>query len=417
MKSTPPSISIAISIRWLLALITGGLLCGAAGWASAAKPFPSGVYESGGPLQLNRDFFANYQPVAGQDGVLIRVDWNLCGTSAQTDCLLDKIEETLNGASNRNLKVALAVSDGNRIPDDVKSGCARLVPFTFEGKSASLCQPWDAHYLAAKLTLIQALGQRFDQHPALAHVYFTGSCTTNGFEGHCRVDESQFYAAAQPWQPAHTLQEFVDAYLDILDAYRDAFTATPITLELHSIFDQTDVWEALWSSAQGSGQVGIATWWCSERLSLEGQDTVPAWALVQEAAQTTYTICQTLGSFTGQAYRFSSSDGTPFLYGAVSESAWNALPAAAKTQASQQAFTETLDWAAGLATHGGQAAPIIPYHAAEIWWEDMHSTAFQPRLSTYLDPAGAPPQDVPFLPAWALVALLASIVGLASRRR
>src|SRR3990167_2679596 len=359
MKITPPK------FHWMLAVIIWSLTFGAAGWAHAAKPFPSGVYESGGPLQLNQDFFANYQPVAGQEGVLIRVDWNLCGTSAQTECLLDKIEETLNGAAARNLKVALAVSDGNRIPEEVKSSCARLVPFTFKANPASVCQPWDSQNHAAKQALVQALGQRFDQHPALAHVYFTGSCTTNGFEGHCRVDESQFYAAAQPWQPAHTLQEFVDAYLAILDAYRYAFTVTPITLELHSIFEQTEVWEALWNSAQGSGQVGIATWWCAERLSLEGQDTVPVWPLVQEAAQTTYTICQTLGSFTGQAYRFSSADGTPFLYGAVSEGAWNALPASAKTQASQPAFTETQDWAAGLAAHGGQASAIIPYRSEE----------------------------------------------------
>ena len=199
-------------IHWLWLLIAGCLTCGTTGWVHAAKAFPSGVYESGGPLQLNQDFFANYQAINGQEGVLIRVDWNLCGTSAQMDCLLDKIEQTLNGAQARNLKVALAVSDGDRIPSDVKSSCERLIPFTFQGSAATLCQPWDPHYLEYKLALIQALGQRFDKHAALAHVYFTGSCTTNGFEGHCRIDESQFYAAA-PGQPAYTLQDFKNAYL------------------------------------------------------------------------------------------------------------------------------------------------------------------------------------------------------------
>ena len=334
----------------------------------AAVGYPSGVYESAGGVREPGDNVVARTPrIEGQEGVLVRVAWGLCGDDLQ--CLADTIALNLDSAFALDLKVALAVGDGDLAPAGVKSRC-QLFDFTFRDEPASICVPWDENYLADKVAMLNALAQ-FNVHPALSHVYFTAACSTNGFEGHCRVNEGEYVAAG------YTPERLNSAYTAILQAYLDAFSSTPITFEAHAIFDRIDMWEALWSTGKTSGRVGVAAWWCSERLSQRGHDTVPVWSLVQEIAETTYAVCQTVGNFSSQPYRFSDSQ-LPIALDYGTESAWSLLDV-------DNAFTDTLDWVAGIAVHAGQTDLSPAFGAIEVWTEDLENPSFLPRLETYLD--------------------------------
>ena len=347
----------------LLALGTGSVA------HAERKAFPQGVYESAGGVRMAGDDVVARTPlIPGQEGVLVRAGWNLCGDD-QT-CLLDTIAINLESARIRGLKVALAIRDGDHAPPQTKARCT-LFPFEFRGEPATMCLPWDNAYLADKTQLIAALGERFDDHPALAHVYFTAACSTNGYEGHCRIDQAQYQAAG------YTPEGFDAAYVEILLAYLAAFPDTPITIELHTIFDRSETWSALWEIGQVDQRVGLAAWWCAERLSLRGTDTVPVWPLIQQAAQGSYAICQTVGNFSQQPYRFSDSQLLPPLdYG--SEGDWDMSDVI-------RAFDDTAAWISGSAVHVGQPSTIVPFAAVEVWSEDLRNPPFQPQLERLLD--------------------------------
>ncbi len=331
------------------------------------KPVPSGIYDSAGPIRSEQDDIIATTPlISGQDGVLVRVSWDLCDND--TACLLDAIETNLDSAASRNLKVALAVSDGHHIPPAVKSSCVTF-PFVFDSQNQTLCLPWDTNYIQAKQDFIRQLGERFDDHPALGYVYFTGACSTNGFEGHCRVDQTQFTNAG------YTSTKLSASYRQIMQAYVDAFPTTPIAFEVHTLFGSSSVWSDVWNDVKNSGRVGVAAWWCSERMSLNGADTVPVWSLVQQAAASSFAVCQTIGNFTSQPYRF--SDNTLALdYG--TQGSWNSTDV-------QNAFHDTLDWAEGSAVHAQQSSLIAPFAVMEVWTTDLDNTSFQTRLANYLN--------------------------------
>ncbi|MCB1642102.1 MAG: hypothetical protein KDI37_10245, partial [Xanthomonadales bacterium] len=252
----------------------------------------------------------------------------------------------------------------------VKSNCT-LFPYTFRGEPATMCLAWDASYLADKRALIQALGARFDNHPALAHIYFTAACSSNGYEGHCRIDENQYTAAG------YTPERFNQAYESILLDYMAAFPRTPITIELHAIFGRIDMWETLWDTGRSSGKLGLAAWWCGERLSLSGFDTVPVWPLIQQAAAESYAVCQTVGNFTEQPYRFTDLQlPVPLDYGV--ETDWDAADI-------ERSFADTMAWVSGTAVNAGQPGLPLPFAAIEVWSQDLRNAALQERLATLLD--------------------------------
>ena len=331
------------------------------------KPFPSGLYESGGPIQAPHfDTVARTQNTDGQDGVLVRVHWDLCGNDI--DCLIDTIELNLNTAESLGLKVALAVSDGHNVPPDVKDSC-ELFSFLFQQQSQTMCEVWDTNYLSAKAALIQLLGENFDDHPALGYVYFTTACSTNGYEGHCRIDRNDYIAAG------YTENVFDNSFAAIMQFYLDSFDTTPIVFEAHTIFNRTGMWESIWSSTANSNQVGVAVWWCSERLSLRGNETLPVWPLVQTIAKATFAVCQTVGQFTQEPYRFSDSV-LGFDYGL--ENDWDQTDVL-------NAFHDTIQWMSGLQTMGDQTENIAPFSVLEAWTEDLKNPLFQDELPAVLD--------------------------------
>ena len=93
----------------------------------SAKGLPQGVYESAAGLRMAGDNIVSRTPlIPGQDGILVRAGWNLCGDD-QT-CLLDTIALNLDTARDLGLKVALAIGDGDHAPPGVKS----TVPATLQ---------------------------------------------------------------------------------------------------------------------------------------------------------------------------------------------------------------------------------------------------------------------------------------------
>ena len=279
---------------------------------------------------------------------------------------MDTIQLNLDTAEEMGLKVALAISDGANIPESVKEQC-ELFEFHFRQEPASLCLPWDEAYQAEKLNLLTLLGNRFDQHPALAYMYFIGACSTNGMEGHCRVDEDEFIAAG------FTQERMAEAYIQTMAGYLANFPTTPIVFEVHALFNEMEVWDALWNSVAGLQQVGVAAWWCAERLSLNGQETEPTWPLIQTIAAQTFSVCQTVGNMSLQPYRFSDLS-LGLDYG--TEDNWIAAD-------SISAFDETLGWLSGKAVHGGQVENIIPFSVLEAWTADLQNSDYQTALADF----------------------------------
>ena len=330
------------------------------------KPFPSGIYESGGPLRNPNEIITGQTVgIDGQDGILLRVAWNLCGDDI--DCLIDTIIANLDDAYAQGFQVALAVSDGHNIPSSIKSACNLFTEGTFRGEPISFCLPWDEAYLSAKHDFLSQLGEAIDDHPALASIYFTGACSTNGFEGHCRVDENAFVEAG------YTSEILAEVYVDVMNGYLSAFPTTPIVFEVHTLFDDAYVWQTVWDNVRDSEQVGVAAWWCSERLSVDGRDTEPVWSIVQDAASHTFAVCQTVGNFSEQPFRFSSIP-LGLDYGEESNpDTWN----------SDLAFNQTFDWIEGIAVHAEQDQTIIPFSVVEVWTRDLRNVDFQDRLQRF----------------------------------
>ncbi|MBV1959471.1 MAG: hypothetical protein KUG53_01940 [Pseudomonadales bacterium] len=321
------------------------------------KPLPYGIFESAG-----MDAVARAVDSPASVGVLVRHNWNECGDVVNNDCLIAVIQEELNAAEDKGLLVNLIIMDSDSAPDYVKDRC-EVYHFEKLGVPARMCLPWDDNYQEDKQALVTALGQ-FDTHPALALMYFTGPCSANGAEGHCSAEEDLYT------EQGYTPELMAESYRTIMDMYRNAFVTTPIAFEVHEIFDSADLWQSVWDHVASSGRVGVAAWWCSERMTISGNNTVGVWPIVQAAAESTFSVCQTIGQFTDQPWRF--SDVSLGLDYGQNDSFTE--------ENSLNAFLDTINWAQGFEIHAGQDDLILPYSVIEVWPNDLKNEAFEERL-------------------------------------
>jgi len=302
---------------------------------------------------------------AAIDGFGLSVPWDLCGDDEA--CLFDAIGRALDGASSRGLVVALAVGDGDHAPPGLKARCT-LFPFIFRDEPATMCLAWDAVYVAEKVAFLQRLGAAFDAHPGLGYLYFTGACSSNGVEGHCRVNEAAYTRAG------YTPEKLTAAYREMLQAQRAAFPTTPLAFEVHALFGAASPWTELWQEFGASGRVGVAAWWCAERMSVVGGETTPVFPLVQEAAAKSFAVCQTVASLSREPWRF-SDPSLGLDYGSAD--------GGAGPDDVQRAFTDTLDWLEGVEVHAGQPGVIVPFSVLEAWSADSDEPTFQGRLAAH----------------------------------
>jgi hypothetical protein len=316
-----PRLARIHSNPWLL----GAWLCLVAAMPAAAmfadgfetqlKAPPSGLFHSAGPTQDGAppvlDAAASTSSLV--HGVLVRVAWSTLhpGPGQFDFSLLDREFER---AVSAGKQISLGVIDSWSQPQWLQQSCTTF-SFSFRGEPKLACLPWDATYQARKAELLQALGARYDSHPNLAQVYFSYAAMTNGIEMHWRVDEAAFGAAG------YTAQRLASSYTEIFDQYVAAFPRTPISIEVHMVFDSSALAEAAYAHCRlrlGS-RCGVAIWWCAERMTRPPGGESGVWAIAQDAARNSFLTCQTIGNFSTQPERFDEGAGWTPLQALQSE--------------------------------------------------------------------------------------------------
>lgn len=265
----------------------------------------------------------------------------------------------------------LALIQGTNLP---ASWLAQCQSWTLDTPrfSGELCLPWDSSYQQNLGQTLQAVGTALRGHPALAGVYLTTTTMTNGVELHWRVNRADF--------PYPGDEVFRGAYLDIMDLYQEAFDK-PIVFEAgHCPWsDQPDceLPALLYRHARdryGVQNAGVAVWNCAERFwaGPDGDaDTYGVRALLEEVSQDGASFgCQTVGSFTNGACRF--SDPEVGDYGLRQGVMGDTCPEDPDFNP-EQACRDTLGWFAG---QGGQAQDTAQVMGTwlEGWTRDFQPT-------------------------------------------
>lgn len=304
-----------------LSSVTASAADFADGFDSERKAVPFGLSHSAGPTRTGApaamDSAASASPLVR--GTLIRIAWAELHTGpGQFDyALLDREFER---AQSLGKRISLGVLDAWNQPLWLQQLCTTF-SFTFRGEPKQACLPWDPAYLSHKSALLQALGARYDAHPNLAQLYFTYAAMTNGIEMHWRVDEAAFTAAG------YTPVRLANAYTEIFDQHFAAFPRTPISIEVHQVFNSTALANAAYAHCRmrlGS-RCGVAIWWCAERMTRAPGGESGVWPIAQDAARNGFLTCQTIDNFSNNPQSFDEGAGwTPlqalqnemgFMYG------------------------------------------------------------------------------------------------------
>ena len=268
-----------------------------------------GRFESGGPVRNCGDIAQWSAP----DGVLLRMEMDVCGDDMAA--LTSTVLANLDAIAARGGRAMLDLIQGTNLPASWLAACQTY--HYDDGRFAGdICLPWDAQYQQRLSSLLNTqLGPAVANHPALAGVYFTIPTMTNGTEMHFRIARSTF-----PY-PGDAI--FTGAYLDVMDIFQGAFDV-PIVFEGgHCIWMDTpggavepvdcDTPLTMYRHARdtyGPSNIGVALWNCAERFwADESSQESGVRPLLEEAAADGVSMgCQTVGSFTNGACRFSDDD-------------------------------------------------------------------------------------------------------------
>lgn len=275
-------------------------------------------------------------------GTLVRIAWaEIHAGPGQFDFSL--LDSEFAAASNLDKRISLAVIDSFSQPAWLQAMCTTFA-FTFRSESKRSCLPWDPVYLEHKAAMLRALGARYDGNPDLTQVYFTYAAMTNGIEMHWRVDEAAFTAAG------YTPTRLAETYAEVFDMHSAAFPTTPISIEVHEVFDSSALAESAYvhCRARLGNRCGVAIWWCAERMTLPPNGESKVWPIALDAAQNGFLTCQTIKSFTQDPGNFGTG--------------WTPVQA----MTSEMAFM----YAHGV-THW------------ELWTSDVTNASFQTELQNY----------------------------------
>jgi len=268
----------------------------------SVKQMPAGIYHSAGTIRPDQTNSLVSESVNSQDyvdGTLVRVSWKDIH-SAENDFNFDLIRRELDRAKVYGASISLAILDSKEMPEFVLLQCESF-EYQFRAEPATTCLPWDDTYQSAKQSLLNALGEAFDNDESLTAIYFSYAAMSNGIEMHWRVDESEFANSG------YTYTRLVDSYNDVMDMYINAFPTTPIIMEVHNVFNSPDLArEGFTHCFNGAGsRCGVAIWWCSSRMALNPSEAeYDVYPIAQQAIDQSFAVCQTIGNFTNQADRF-----------------------------------------------------------------------------------------------------------------
>ncbi len=239
------------------------------------------------------------------DGVLLRAPLNQCGEDLQA--LADTFKMNLDEVQARGQTAIIAFHQGLELPPSWLEECE--THHIDDGRfSGDTCLPWDSTYLTNLQEALEFLSVEFGDHPAISAVYFTISTMTNGAEFHWRTDKADY--------PYPGDEVFYGAYFDVMDLFHANFDH-PIVFEAgHCVWkDEPDCQlplELYRYSKTNYGVSGsaISMWNCAERFwAGEVSADYDLGALLQEASDDGASIgCQTVGSFSNGACRFTSDD-------------------------------------------------------------------------------------------------------------
>lgn len=326
------------------------------------------------------------------DGPLIGLAFNLCGDDLAA--LAATIVGALDQVAARGSRAMLAIGQGTLLPASWLARCSTF--FIDSGRfQGNTCLPWDANYQAdLRSALVDAIGPAVRGHPALVGVYMTMPTMTNGFEMHFRVDRGTF--------PYPGDQAFRDAYRQVMDIYQQAFDV-PVVFEAgHCLwagpeFDcQTPLELYRYTRDRyGVASTGISLWNCAERFwagTGAGGETFGAKGLIEEASADGASIgCQTVGSFTNGACRFSDPDVGD--YGTNDDTPGDVCPSSPQFNP-EQACEDTMRWAAGVEAQAILTARVRGTWA-ENWSADFRPTGVyntSPRCRAAIDLFAGPPR-------------------------
>lgn len=325
-----------------------------------------GRFESAGPVRQCHQVVSWSAP----DGLLLRPVMNTCGDDMQA--LAATILANLDAAKAKGQRALLVIGQGINLP---ASWLGRCQTFKIEDPrfTGDICLPWDASYQAdLRAALVDTIGPAIDGHEALAGVYFTITTMTNGSEMHFRVPKASF-----PY-PGDAV--FRGAYDAVMDIYQEAFSV-PIVFEAgHCLFSDSVDCETpahLYRYARdtyGKENTGIALWNCAERFWAAdgaGEETFGVKELIEEASRDGVSIgCQTVGSFTNGACRFTDPDVAE--YGARGNEMGDNCPTDDPNFDPEAACIDTLNWFTGTSTKNATSAAVRGTWG-EIWSVDVNS--------------------------------------------
>ena len=199
---------------------------------SKANFRPYGIFCSCPPTTLSgsRSVLASVAAQPFVSGFLVRAEWrDLEPQPGQYQWSL--LDEQLATAQRYGKQVALAVLNGPMAPSWLTDSGARVLRYSFRGRSAAMPVPWDTVYLAAWERFIDALGKHYRDHPALTLVHVTHS-TFNGFEMQLPTSP----ADRAEWQRiGYRSEKIVDSWKVVLTAFARAFPRHPIDVEVHPV--------------------------------------------------------------------------------------------------------------------------------------------------------------------------------------
>ncbi|HZQ98380.1 MAG TPA: beta-galactosidase [Chloroflexota bacterium] len=166
------------------------------------------------------------------DGIVVRTFWSDV-EPADGQFNWGFLDGQVQAAANHGKKVDVIVLPGAFTPDWALAG-VQVGQFSSKygfsrGDNLRLPMPWDQTYLARWFGFVKALGQRYDQNPAVALVPVTGPTSISAEMSLPNDDVS----VAQWRTLGYTPDKFLGAWDQALSAYAQAFPNTQLAMTLY----------------------------------------------------------------------------------------------------------------------------------------------------------------------------------------